>query len=235
MGQPEKRHELVLIGDSAFAEIAHEYFTAFSPYRVVAFAVERAFLRKESLCGLPVVPLEELPERYPPARHHAHVAVVYTQLNRLRARLVRHVAAAGYPLASFVSPAAFIAPSARIGPHCFIFENNVVQSFTQLGENMVLWAGNHIGHHSRVGDNVFISSHVVVSGFCEIGANSFLGVNVAIGNNLRVAADNWIGQGVVISRDTDEGQLFRPAEQQAAKVGAKRFFRIRDDAGEPPA
>ncbi|MBS7789681.1 acetyltransferase [Roseococcus sp. SDR] len=232
MSAPEKLHDLVLVGDSAFAEVAHEYFTAFSPFRVVAFAVERAFLKRESLCGLPVVPLEELPARYPPAAHHAHVAVVYTQLNRLRARLVRQVAAAGYPLASFVSPHAFIAPSARLGRHCFIFENNVVQSFTEIGENVVLWSGNHIGHHSRVGDNVFVSSHVVVSGFCEIGANSFLGVNVAIGNNLKVAADNWIGQGVVISRDTEEGQMFRPPEQEAAKVGAKRFFRVRD---EPPA
>lgn len=234
MDTPEKRHDLVLVGDSAFAEIAHEYFTAFSPYRVVAFAVERAFLRRESLCGLPVVALEDLPGRYPPATHHVHVAVVYAQLNRLRARLVRQVRGAGYPLASFISPAAFIAPSARIGSHCFIFENNVVQSFTTLGDNVVLWSGNHIGHHSRVGDNVFVASHVVVSGFCEIGANSFLGVNVAIGNNLRVGADNWIGQGVAISRDTEDGQMFRPAEQQAAKVGARRFFRIRDEAGEPP-
>jgi sugar O-acyltransferase (sialic acid O-acetyltransferase NeuD family) len=226
---PQKDRDLVLIGDSAFAEIAHEYFEAFSHYRVVAFAVERGFLRRETLRGLPVVPLEELESRYPAASHHVHVAVVYTQLNRLRARLVGLAVAMGYPLASFVSPAAFVAPSARIGRHCFIFESNVMQSFTTLGDNVVLWSGNHIGHHSTLGDNVFVSSHVVISGFCEVGANSFLGVNVAIGNNLRVAADNWIGPGVVLSSDTKPGQMFRPPEQEAAKVGAKRFFRIRDD------
>lgn len=224
-----KEGDLVLVGDGGFAEIAHEYFEAFSRFRVVAFAVERPFLRREALRGLPVVPLDELPARYPAATHHVHVAVVYTQLNRLRARLVRLAEGMGYPLASFVSPAAFVAPSARIGRHCFIFENNVVQSFTTIGDNVILWSGNHVGHHSTIGDNVFVSSHVVISGFCEVGANSFLGVNVAIGDNLRVAADNWVGQGVVLSRDTEPGQMFRPPEQVAAKVGARRFFRIRGE------
>ena len=34
-----KKHKLILIGDSAFAEVAHEYFTWDSDYEVVAFAV----------------------------------------------------------------------------------------------------------------------------------------------------------------------------------------------------
>ncbi len=34
---PQKN--LVIVGDSAFAEVAYEYFTHDSPYTVVAFAV----------------------------------------------------------------------------------------------------------------------------------------------------------------------------------------------------
>jgi sugar O-acyltransferase (sialic acid O-acetyltransferase NeuD family) len=225
----EKRENLVLIGDSAFAEVAYEYFEAYSSYRVVAFAVEREFLSRESLFGLPVVALEDIAERYPPATHHAHVAVVYTQLNRLRARLVAVVSGMGYQLASFISPHAFVAPSACLGSHCFVFENNVIQSFVKIGDNVVLWSGNHIGHHTRLGNNVFVSSHVVMSGFCEVGDNCFFGVNAAIANNLRIAADCWIGPGVVISRDTAGGELFRVPAQEAAKVSARRFFRIPDD------
>ena len=93
--KPEKKKNLVLVGDSAFAEIAHEYFDWFSDYQVVAFAVERAFLRQHALRGLPVVALEDMREEYSVATHDVHVAVVYTQLNRLRARLVRQVSAMG--------------------------------------------------------------------------------------------------------------------------------------------
>ena len=35
-----------------------------------------------------------------------------------------------------------------------------------IGNNTIIWSGNHIGHHSKIGNNCFISSHVVVSGFC---------------------------------------------------------------------
>ena len=44
-----KTKRLVLLGDSAFAEIAYEYFTHDSEYEVVAFAVEREYLRRGEL------------------------------------------------------------------------------------------------------------------------------------------------------------------------------------------
>ena len=77
--------------------------------------------------------------------------------------------------ASYVSPRAFVWRNVKLGEHCFIFENNVLQPFVNIGDNVVLWSGNHIGHHSKIGDHCFVSSHVVVSGFCDIGANCFLG------------------------------------------------------------
>ena len=67
----EKTRKLVLFGDSAFAEIAYEYFTHDSPYEVVAFAVEAEYRTRDELFGLPVVPFESLADRYhwSPARH----------------------------------------------------------------------------------------------------------------------------------------------------------------------
>jgi sugar O-acyltransferase (sialic acid O-acetyltransferase NeuD family) len=221
-----KERKLVIIGDSAFAEIACEYFAADSPYDVVAFAVEEAYLKRSELLGRPVVALETLPQSHPCMAHDVYVAIVYTQLNRLRSRLMNVAKSAGYRLASYISPHAFVWPNVRIGEHCFIFENNVVQPFATLGDNVVLWSGNHIGHHSRIGDNVFVSSHVVLSGFCEVGDNCFLGVNTAFGNNIKIAADCWIGPGVAIVKDTREGEIHRAPESVVAKVSASRFFKV---------
>lgn len=220
--------KLVIIGDSAFAEVACEYFDTWSPHKVAAFAVEPAFLKRDSLLGRPVVSLDELKSRFPPEDYMVFVAIVYTQLNRLRTRLVQSAKAMGYELASFVSPHAFVAPSARLGEHCFVFENNVIQSFAEIGSNVVLWSGNHIGHHSKIADNVFVSSHVVISGFCEIGENTFLGVNVSVANNVTVAKDCWIGPGVTLSQGTKDGDLYRSPQSEIAKVSAPRFFRLRE-------
>jgi sugar O-acyltransferase (sialic acid O-acetyltransferase NeuD family) len=223
-----KSQRIVILGDSAFAEVAYECFTHDSPYEVVAFAVESAFLKKTSLFGLPVLPLETLEEHFAPAETHFYAAVVYTQLNRLRARLYAAAKSRGFKPASYVSSRAFVWRNVKLGEHCFIFEDNTVQPFAALGDDVVLWSGNHIGHHSSIGDHCFVSSHVVVSGFCQVGAHSFLGVNSAIANNVTIAPDNWIGPGLVISRDTPPNVIFKGVDPEPAKVSATRFFKVRD-------
>jgi sugar O-acyltransferase (sialic acid O-acetyltransferase NeuD family) len=222
----EKSRQLVVVGDTAFAEVAYEYFTHDSPYRVAAFSVEDRYRKKGSLFGLPVVPFETLDREFPPEHHDLFVAVVYTQMNRLRARLSQAARARGYHLASYRSSRAFIWPNVKFGEHCFIFENNVVQPFVQVGEDVVLWSGNHIGHHSVIGDHCFISSHVVLSGYVEVGASCFLGVNSAVANNVKIAADCWIGPGVTITQDTEAGKIYPAAKAEPAKVGSLRFFKV---------
>jgi sugar O-acyltransferase (sialic acid O-acetyltransferase NeuD family) len=224
----DSHKNLIIVGDSAFAEVACEYFIQDSKYNVVGFAVESDFLYKDSLLGLPIFTLEEIEHKYPCETHDVFVAIVYSQLNRLRTRLTKKVKSLGYELASYISSNANIWDNVLFGEHCFVFEDNTIQPFVNIGDNVILWSGNHIGHHSKIRNNVFISSHVVISGFCEIGDNCFLGVNSTISNNLVVAKDCWIGPGVLITNDTEENQIYRMERSFPAKIGARRFFKIRD-------
>ena len=201
------KKNLIIVGDSAFAEIAFEYFTVDSDYRVVAFAVEQKYRKRDSLLDVPVVDLENLEARFAPAQHSFFAATVYTEANRLRARLYRTMKDKGFAAASYVSPQAFVWRNAKIGEHCFIFENNVVQPFTEIGDNVILWSGNHIGHHSRIGSHCFISSHVVISGFVTVGEYCFMGVNAAVGNNIAIGDRCTIAAGAVILADVPAGRV----------------------------
>jgi sugar O-acyltransferase (sialic acid O-acetyltransferase NeuD family) len=216
--------KLIIVGDSAFAEIAYEYFTHDSEYEVVAFSVERSFLQRAELHGLEVVPFEELADAYAPSDHSVYVATVYTQLNRLRARLANEAQAKGFSLASYVSSKAFVWPNVEVGEHCFVFEGNVVQPFVRLGRNVVLWSGNHIGHHSTIADNCFISSHVVVSGFVDIGESCFLGVNATIANNVTIGRDVWIGPAAVVTTDVEDASFLKPVASEVGSKTTLEFF-----------
>lgn len=220
------KRKLVIVGDSAFAEIAFEYFSQDSDYEVVGFSVESSHIKTESLFGRPVVPFEEVQNFYPPESHDIFVAIVYTQLNRLRARLVEAAESKGYLLASYISSKAYVWPNARIGKHCFIFEGNTLQPFVEIGSNVILWSGNHIGHHSFIDDHCFISSQVVISGYCHVGKHSFLGVNSTIANNITLGNDNWVGPSVTIMKDTGNGELFQAEPTSKSKVSTYRFFKI---------
>jgi sugar O-acyltransferase (sialic acid O-acetyltransferase NeuD family) len=221
----KNRGPLVIFGDQDFAQLAYEYFTVDSGYEVVGFAVDAAHRKSDTLCGLPVVAFEEMEARFAPDTHSVYVAVVYGRLNRLREEICTRVKARGYRLASYISSRASVWRNARFGEHCFVFEDNTVQPFVTVGDNVVLWSGNHIGHHSRIGDHCFVTSHVVVSGWCEIGRYCFLGVNSTLANNTRVGEASWVSHGAVLSGDIPAGSLVKSVASEVTALNEAVLFR----------
>ena len=206
---------LVIVGAGEFAQIACEYFEHDSDYEVVAFSVERSFLKETTLAGHPVIAWEELQQLYPPADVKLFIAIPASQLNRLRARFYREARLRGYRCATYISSRAFVWRNTEVGENSFIFEGNVVQPFVRIGNNCVLWSGNHIGHRSVLRDHVFVASHAVISGYCEIGENSFIGVNATFKDGVKVARDNVIGAGALVTRDTEPGRVYVGSPAQA--------------------
>jgi sugar O-acyltransferase (sialic acid O-acetyltransferase NeuD family) len=219
---------LVIIGDGEFARIAHEYFSHDSPHTVVGFAVERDFLKSTEYLGLPVVPFEEIENHFNPGEHRAFVAITYTQLNRVRARLYSEAKLKGFEFVSYISSRAFAWRNASIGENVFVFENNVIQPFSEIGNNVILWSGNHIGHRTIIEDHCYLASHIAVSGYCRIQEYCFVGVNVTIADHVTIARDCFIGAGSVIAKDTEPGKVYYAAPAMPAKVGSLRFMKVRD-------
>jgi sugar O-acyltransferase (sialic acid O-acetyltransferase NeuD family) len=218
---------LVIIGNSEIARMAFEYFTHDSDFEVAAFAAEAKYIAEPEFLGRPVVDFAEVEQRFPPERFDAFVAIGSGQLNRLRMRFYQEMKDKGYRLARYVSSRAFVWHNVEIGENCFILEDNTLQPFVRIGNNVTLWSGNHIGHGSSIADHVFIASHVVISGLCQVGERSFLGVNACTSEETRIAEDNFIAMGAAVTRSTEPDQVLlgNPAEPQ--KVGAKRFCRVK--------
>jgi len=202
-----KKDKLVIIGAGAFAEVAYEYFTYDSDYEVVAFSVEEKFLKKESLFDLPVIPFENVEKLYAPKEHKFFVAITYFRLNKVRTELYQQAKEKGYSSASYISPHAFVWKNCKIGEHCFIFEKSIVQPFVQIGNNVILWSGSFIGHHSTIGNHCFIGGHTAMNGTVKIGENTFLGSNCTIANHITVGSNCIISAGGLILSDMEDDQI----------------------------
>ena len=211
----ENNKKLIIVGAGELAMIAYEYFTYDSSYEVCGFAVEKEYLVEQELYGLPIVAFETIEAVYPVTEYEVFVAIPASQLNRLRTRLFHAAKEKGYACASYISSHAFVWRNVKMGENCFVFENNTLQPFVEIGDNVILWSGNHIGHRSVIEDHCFISSHVVVSGYCRIGESSFLGVNSTFNDHVTVARDCIVASGSLVSKSLKEpGKVYYGAPAQ---------------------
>jgi sugar O-acyltransferase (sialic acid O-acetyltransferase NeuD family) len=218
--------DLVVFGAGDIAELARFYFTHDSAHRVVAFTVDAAYLKEPTFDGLPVVPFEEMASRFPADRHAAFVALSYTRLNAVRAEKCAALRALGYPLVSYVSSRTTVFTDFQAGDNCFILEDNTIQPRVRIGNNVTLWSGNHIGHHSTIEDDVFVASHAVISGGVTVGAGSFIGVNSTIRDHVRIGRRCVLGAGSVILNDAPDGSVYAATETARSAVPSSRLRRI---------
>lgn len=199
--------KVVIFGTGSFAELVHFYFAHDGNHEVVAFTASGDQIAAPEFCGLPVVPFEQVEQLYPPQDYQMFVAVGYRKVNQVRAALYQEAKDKGYRLVTYVSPRCTnLAKS--IGDNCFIFEDNTVQPFVTIGNDVVLWSGNHIGHHSTIGDHCYVTSHVVVSGHCQVGPYCFLGVNATLRDSITIAESCVIGAGALIMKSTTPRQVY---------------------------
>jgi sugar O-acyltransferase (sialic acid O-acetyltransferase NeuD family) len=215
---------VVLFGVGDIGQLAHFYLTKDSPHKPVAFTVDAAYIKESTFCGLPVLPFEEIQAKFAPADYKMFVAVSYSQLNKVRADKFNEAKQKGYELISYISSRATYYDT-PVGENCFIFEDNTIQPFTKIGNNVTLWSGNHIGHHSTIGDHCFISSHVVISGGVVVEQNCFLGVNATIRDHVTIGARCVIGMGSMVTKSCEPDGVYTgaPAQRRAASAELKKI------------
>ncbi len=218
---------LVIFGLTDAAELAHYYFMNDTDHKVVAFTVDSTHLPANKLfCGLPVVPFEEICYAYPPSKNKIFVALGYSNLNANRRYKYAAVKEKGYNLVSYISSKATILNEGRIGDNCFILEDNTIQPFVSIGNNVTLWSGNHIGHHSIIDDHCFLASQIVVSGRVHVGESCFIGVNATLRDNITIGRESIIGAGTLILDNVEPKSVYIGKRSEKKDISSDQMKKI---------
>lgn len=198
-------HPIIIFGTGDIAELAHFYFTQDGGRQVAAFTVDAAYVKSGEMLGLPLVPFEQVEDRFPPGRFDMFVATGYGDINRFRRRKCDEARRKGYRLASYVSSKATLWPQhTSDGENRFILEHNNIQPFVTLGNNVTLWSSNHIGHHSVIEDDCFLASQVVIAGYVTVGKGTFIGINATLRDHIRIGEHCVIGAGATVLKDVPD-------------------------------
>ncbi len=216
--------KVIIFGIQDFAELAHYYLTHDSEHEVVAFSVNQDYLPDNpSFKGLPIVAFEKVEVELPPSKYKFFAPMSPKNMNRNREKIYLEAKNKGYELISYLSSKATVFDN-QIGDNCFILEDNTLQPFTSIGNNVVIWSGNHLGHHSTIKDHVSFTSHVVMSGHCVIEPYCFLGVNATLRDGVTLAEGTLVAMDASVTKNTEEWGVYIGVP--AKKLDKKQSFQL---------
>jgi sugar O-acyltransferase (sialic acid O-acetyltransferase NeuD family) len=216
------KKKVVIFGINDFAELAYFYLTTDSDFEVVAFSINKEYLNDGTSLfqALPVLAFEDIEKTFPPDKYSFFAPMSPAKMNRLRENVYFGIKQKGYELISYISSKAIVL-TRDIGENCFILESNVIQPFVKVGNNVILWSGNHIGHHSVIGNHVMFTSHVVLSGHCIVGDNCLFGVNSTIRDNISIAAGTFLAMSSALTANSEEWCIYKGFPALKGKISSK--------------
>lgn len=200
--------KVIIFGTEQNTELANYYLTNTSDeYEVIAFTVHRDFRKADTIYNKPLIDFDNIEDIYSPNEYYLFAPLSGKMLSKTREKIYNEGKAKGYKFISYISKHATVLTE-DIGENCFILEDNTIQPFVKIGNNCVLWSGNHIGHHSIIKDHVFITSHVVISGNCVIESYSWFGVNATIRDHVLIKEGSLISMGACLTKPTEKYTIY---------------------------
>lgn len=206
--------KIIVFGNSVFAEHIYFLLTHDSLYEVVAFTVDRKYIKEDTLQGLPVVPFETVESMFPPSEYRMTVSLGFQRVNRLREEKYLQAKSKGYHLINYLSSKATSFPGLVVGDNCIILENAIIGPYVEIGNDVIIASGAIIGHHVVLKDHCFIAPGAVILGGVTVEEYCFIGANATVKEEVNIARECLIGSGVSITRNTQERGVYinPPAE-----------------------
>ena len=180
---------LIIFGDTSFAERLSLYIETEKIDKVIAFTKEKKFISRKEINGLPIIPFEELDDKF--SDFEIIIGIGYSNMNKLRAHIF-DICKKRYKIGSYISSKAtvytssigegvFVMPCVHIGPGCRIGNGCIFESATVLT------------HDITVGKFNYISANATIGGHATIGDNCFIGLSATIKNNISIEGFTLVG------------------------------------------
>lgn len=213
--------KVVIYGSGRHAELTAYEMKKNNLHEVVAFTVNKEYLDRTELSGCPVVPYEEITEKYPPDKFKMFIAIGAQFVNRAREELFLDCKKKGYDFVNCIWPIPNFPEDLIIGKNVYIGVDTAISNFVEIGDNVTI-IGSKIGHHCKIGDNCFISVGVL-AGNVNLEKNVFIGLGSIIGPNVVLGEYTIVGLGCTISKNTEPASVYLNRSTQKQKFDSSKL------------
>lgn len=218
--------KIILFGTGRGADVAYRFLTRDSDHTISGFTLDRQYITSPTFHDLPVVPFEDVEQRFPPGEYEMLVLLGYQRMNGLRAEKYLAGKKKGYSFISYVNSHFYRAEDLAIGENCFILDNQSISLDVKIGNNVVMWSSNHIGDMTTIGDNVWIASHATIAADVDVKSSCFIGIGATVGNKVTLGQRTFVGADALVVSSTPEDAVRVSGESEAIDIDSKSFMRV---------
>lgn len=203
----QKKKNLLIYGDSSYAEMIAHYFQTDSEYKVVAFCVDKLYKTKDEINGIPVVVLENIEEYFSVKEHYIFAAIGYKSV-RTHKNLFQKITQLSYPIASYISSQALVDVTCTVGVNCLVLPGVILEPETIIEENCFINSGVIVCHHSLVKAHSILAAGALIGGYTTIGESSLIGFKATVAELLNVASETLLGASSLLLDDTKPSTMY---------------------------
>jgi len=217
---------IIIFGTGKIADVVHYYATTECGYEVAGFCVNENYLGDAMFNQKPVYAFETLEKNFPPSDYEMFVAVGYHNINEVREQKCNEAIAKGYHLVSVVSPLCHLPANVSYGYNCFIMPPSIIHPCVKLGNNVFVWSGALVGHHTVVGDHCWLTSHCHIGGNVQIGHNSFVALNATVGHSVILGNHCFLGANTLVIKNMEPLQVVIADASKPIKMNSRQFLKF---------
>jgi len=217
---------LIIFGTGQVSEILSFYLKKLGR-EIFAYCVDEKYYKETSFKNKKIITTKELYKRFKPKDVNLHIAISYKKLNLLREKKFLEFKKKGYFLESFISNKNLYNSNFKIGENCLILDSHI-QPYSKILNNVYIWSGSIIGHHSIIKDHVWISSGTALGGNSKIYDKCFLGMNTTVGHFVKIQKNCFISAGSTVTKNVQKNSVVFQAESKKLDYSARNFMEIID-------
>jgi sugar O-acyltransferase (sialic acid O-acetyltransferase NeuD family) len=216
--------KVIIFGNGRIAKIIYQFVK--KHFKVVSFTVDKKYIEKNNVENLPLIPFEDIQNKYRPDEYKMLIAVGYVQMNTIREQKYQEAKEKGYGFINYIHPSVEMHDNVKIGDNNVILDHATIQPYVTMGNSNFVWSNAVVAHGSIVEDTNWITSGVVVSGDATIKSKCFLGVNATIGHNVIIEDENFIGANTLVTKNTNEKEVFISKDGEKFRLDSQRFLQF---------
>ena len=203
-----QKNNVIIIGAAQHARIVSNLIKSSkstkNKFNLVGFIDDNEKLHGSKIDGKPILgSFKDVKEIF--KKNHTKYFLIGISAKHIKIRSKYYNLMIEYGFKSFnaIHDSAIIDKKSTMGIGNIINPGCIVNAFSKIGNNCVMYSGSIIEHEDILCDNVFVGPGVALTANIQIGNNCYIGVGARVIPHVKIGDNVTVGAGSVVLNDVD--------------------------------